>query len=262
MTCRRFIHLVCCLMLGTTMASAQVRIISREKLDSISNPPLAENAAMLSFDRQYIEAEPMTEDDAPKQFRYKFKNVSDSPVNIRQVTSSCSCAPATSDQNTVLPGDEASVIVTYYPKGHPGRFERKIFLYTEDYSLPTAILKLSVNVNSGADQSGLYKETMGKIRLRSREVKVQAGRNSVERLKFLNVSGNDLKLQVDRMLLPPCLQFRTEPEVVGDGKEGEIVVTFNPDIYSQGRALPSLNIILKDMGLPPSQSSIKVIVEK
>lgn len=262
MTCRRFISIVCCLLLGATLSSAQVRVISREKLDSISNPPLAENAAVLSFDRQFIAAEPMTEDDAPRQFKYTFRNVSDSAVHIRQVVSSCSCAPAVVDRQVVAPGDEANVTVTYYPKGHPGRFERKVFLYTEEYSQPTAILRLAVDVDSGADPSGLYKEGMAKIRLRSREVKVQAGSDSVERLEFLNVSGKTLKLQADEMLLPSCLKFRTEPEVVENGKVGEIVITFDSGKYSQGRAVQTLNIVLKDMGLPPSQSSIKVIVEK
>lgn len=262
MACNRFICLVSCLLLGMVVSSAQVRIISREKLDSVSNPPLAENAAVLSFDRQYIKAEPMTEDDAPKQFRYRFRNVSDSPVHISRVVSSCSCAPASLDRQTVKPGEEATVTVTYHPKGHPGRFERKIFLYTGKNTQPTAILRLAVNVDSGADQSGLYKESMGRIRLRSREVKVNAGRSSVERLKFLNVSGKDLKLQADGMLQPSCLQFRTEPEVVKEGQEGEMVITFDSGKYSQGRALQTLNLVLKDMGLPPSQSSIRIIVEK
>lgn len=244
------------------MSSAQIRVISREKLDSVSNPPLAENAAMLSFDRRYIKAEPMNEDDAPKQFTYKFRNVSDAPIHIRQIVSSCSCAPARCDRQVVYPGNETNVTVTYHPEGHPGRFERKIFLYTEDYTHPSAILKLAVEVNSGSDPSGLYKEDMAKIRLRSRDVKVAAARSSVERLRFLNVSGADMRLEADGMLLPKCLQFRTEPEVVEDGKEGDIVITFDSDKYSKGRPMQSMNIVLKDMGLPPSQSSIRVIVEK
>lgn len=258
---RNFISLCCCMLIGIS-ASAQIRIISREKLDSMSNPVLAENSAALQFEELCIAAEPMNEDDAPGSFTYRFRNVSDSPLRISRIATTCVCTAAECDRRTIDAGDEAVITVTYNPKGHPGRFERRIFVYTEEYARPSAILKLAVDVSAGSDMTGLYPLSMGKIRLRSGAVKVLPSRMSVERLSFLNVSGQRLKLQCEDMMLPDCLSFRTEPEVVEDGKEGEIVISFDPVKYAEGPQRNQMQIILKGLGLPPSQSSIRIIVEK
>lgn len=243
-------------------ASAQVRIISREKLDSVSNPALAANSAYLQFDTMRIVAEPMNEDDSPERFVYRFRNVSDRPVLISRLTTTCTCTGAESDKRVVGPGEYASISVTYNPKGHPGSFERKVFVYTDDNARPSAILKLAVKVGTGNDLSAIYPVDMGKIMLRNRTVKVRSSQKSVERLKYLNTSGAALKLECDERMMPGCLQFRVEPEVVADGGEGEIVITFDPDKYAEGTRKQSMQVVLKGMGLPPSQSSIIVIVDK
>lgn len=258
---RNLISLCCCLLIGIS-ASAQIRVISREKLDSVSNPVLAGNSSALQFECLRIAAEPMNEDDAPERFTYRFRNVSDSPLKISRIATTCVCTSAACDKRTVDAGEEAVITVTYNPKGHPGRFERRIFLYTEENTRPSAILKLAVEVNVGNDMSGMYPLDMGKVRLRSGVVKVMPFRTSVERLCFLNVSGQPLKLQCEDLMLPDCLSFRTEPEVVKEGEEGEIVITFDPEKYAQGPQRSQMQVILKGLGLPPSQSSIRISVEK
>lgn len=260
MSGKRLISLLCFILLGVSAASAQIRIISREKLDSVSNPPLAANAAYLDFVKRHIKAEPLSEDDAPRQYSFPFRNVSDKEVTISRIVSSCSCAQARSENTVVAPGEESSVIVTYNPKGHPGRFERRIFVYTDDNAQPSAILRLSVDVSgSSSDPSGEYPVDMGKIRLRTREVKMAHSQKSVARLVFLNVSGKPLTLECERMMLPDCIGFRAEPQTVGDGEQGEIVLTYDPEKSRNARR--EYPVMLKGLGLPPSQSSIKVIIE-
>ena len=100
---------------------------------------------------------------------------------------------------------------------------------------------------------------MGKIRLRSNEVKVSARAKSVQTLVYMNVSDAPLTLRCEDMLLPSCLQFRSEPETVGKGEEGQIVITYDP--AADGKKRKEYLLVLKDMGLPPSQSSIKIKVE-
>ena len=126
----RLISLLCFLLICPLAAPAQVRIISREKLDSVSNPKLAPNSNALEFDKLHITAEPMTEDDSPESFTYTFRNKSQSSLTISRIVSTCSCVQATCDRKEVAPGEYATVKVIYNPKGHPGNFERKIFVYT------------------------------------------------------------------------------------------------------------------------------------
>lgn len=258
----RLISLFGILLLSICSVSAQIRIISREKLDSVSSPALASNAEALAFEMLHIEAEPMSEDDAPESFRYRFTNVSDSPLRIDRVVSTCSCAQARCSKTVVYPGEDAEVIVTYNPKGHPGRFERRFFLYTGDNDSPSAILRLKVDVTAGVSVSSIFPVAMGRIRLRSSEVKVNPFNRSVERLRFVNVSDAPIRLECDRMILPDCLSFRTEPETVQSGEEGDIVIVFDQEKYSSGPERQVMMVIVNGLGLPPGQSSITVKVDK
>jgi hypothetical protein len=148
--------------------------------------------------------------------------------------------------------------VTYNPKGHPGKFERKIFVYTQDGNAPAAVLRLSVEVATGADLSQEWPVQMGGIRLRRSEVAFSAGAKGVEQLRFINLSGRPLALQCEENFLPECLSFRTEPEVVEDGAEGVIVISYDPSLPG---VRDSMNVILKGLGLPPTKSSITVRIK-
>ena len=237
-------------------ASAQMRIISRDKVDEVSNPTLSSDSASLVFDTTNITAEPMNEDDAPNNFVYTFKNTGKETIEILRLVSTCSCATATCSVKSVAPGASAKINVRYNPKGHPGRFERKVFVYTQDGNNPAAILKLSVDVSNGSDYSTLWPVQMGGIRMRTTEVTFTQGKKAVETINFINLSGKSLKLECETMFLPACLSFSSE--LVENGKEGVIQITYDP---TKPGARESLKLILKGLGLPPSQSSITIRIK-
>lgn len=239
-------------------AQAQIKLISRERLEAVANPRLSADSASLSFDTRRITAEPMNETDTPKTFRYTMTNVSGAALNISRLTTTCSCAQATCDRKTLASGESAVISVTYDPKGHPGRFERRIFVYTGQGTSPAAILSLEVNVGHAEDFSGLFHHQMGCIRVRRQEVSFRPDVKAVEKIPFVNLSGKPLRLECDSAMLSDCLSFRTEPAVVGDRQEGEIIISFDP---SKGNARPKMPLILKGLGVPPSRSAITVKVE-
>lgn len=253
----RFITLCLCLMLPSA-ASAQMRLVPKEKLESVSAPVLSADSASFRFDVKHIKAEPMSEDDEPVVFRYRFSNVSGEELKISRIVSTCSCAAASCPVSSVAPGGASEILVRYDPKGHPGRFERKVFVYTDDEGSPAAVLRLSVEVASGSDLSGDWPIQKGGIRMRRDKLVLTEGERSVGKLRFINVSGKDLRLQCEEAFLPSCLSFRSEPETVKDGQTGEMIVSYDPS--EDGRA--SMKIMLKGLGVPPSQSSIEVELKK
>lgn len=128
-------------------ATAQIRIIPKERLDSIANPPLAAESAYMMFEELNIKAQPMLETDAPKTFEYRFENTGTQPVTISRLVSTCSCASASYNKKTVPPGHKGTIYLRYNPEGHPGRFVRRVFVYTGENKQPSAVLRLSVVVN-------------------------------------------------------------------------------------------------------------------
>lgn len=254
MTLRSLIS-VLCLSLASVTVSAQIRILPREKVESVSEPRLSRDSAAFDFDSRHLDAGTMNEDDAPRTFTYRFRNAGDEAIRIKRLVSTCSCASASASRMEIPSGESAEIKVRYNPKGHPGRFERKVFVYTEDSQDPAAVLRLSVHVESGADLSGEWPVQMGTIRLRRSEVTFHGGDRAAEKMRFINIGEKPLQLQCEDAFLPACLSFRTEPEIVQKGETGEIVISYDP---SKGDGREVMKVILKGLGVPPSRSSITV----
>ena len=246
--------IILCLCLPFDM-QAQIQVLSRSELENVENPSLSDDASNLKFKAGSIVADDMTEDGGVRNFTYTFKNIGTDTVRIDRLVTSCSCAVATYTQKSVAPGKEGDITVKYNPKGHPGRFERKIFVYTGGYKSPSAILRLKVNVEVGADISGTYQVPMGKLRLRRDEVIFSRGVQAVEKCVCINVSDAPLKIACNRYLLSPALKFKAQPEVLQPGQEGTLVVEYDPSVKEDRN---DLLIMLNGLGVPPSQSVIKV----
>jgi hypothetical protein len=238
--------------------SSQIRIVPQEKIMSVTHPRHSQDSAMLSFDTRHIVAERMNEDDVPRSFIYRFMNVGEDTLKIQRLLSTCSCASAVCTRNIVPPGETAEVRVTYNPKGHPGRFERRIFVYTVDDTAPAAVLKLSVDVQKGKDLSMEWPVQKGNIRLRRSEVRFQADTKAVESLRFVNLSGRPLRLECEKAFLPEYLSFDVVPEVVGPDCEGVMRISYSP---SSREPRKDVRLILKGLGVPPSQSVINIKIE-
>lgn len=216
----------------------------------------AADSALIEFGSTHILAEPMTETDAPVTYQYTFKNTGVRKLKISRVVSTCSCVYAYCDKEAVSPGDTAVVYARFNPKGQAGQSEKKIFLYTRDGNDPAAVLKMTVNVENTMDGAGQYPISMGGINLKRNIVRFKKGVAATETIGFVNMSGKSLKFDCDRALLPECLRFYAEP--VRPMKEGVIKVSYDPSFPVNA---DELVILLQGLGLPPSKSSIKVIME-
>ena len=130
------------------IAGAQLRILTKSQIDSIANPPLAQNAGTMCFDKVLIDGVKMSQEDAPRTFEYSFVNRGSSSLVISRLVSTCSCAVATYDKRVVKPGERGVIRLTYNAKGRVGTNLQRVFVYTGDNTQPTAILRLEVTTTS------------------------------------------------------------------------------------------------------------------
>lgn len=258
MTSFRIIPAVLAFFAMSLTVTAQMRIVPRERLQSVNYPRLSGDSASVLFDVRQIAADPMNEDDPPSVFRYGFTNVGNDPLHVRMVTTTCSCLSASCDRQTVAPGEKAYITARYNPEGHPGRFERRIFLYTQEGASPAAVLTLDVDVAAGPDLSDEYPVSMGPVRLRRGEVAFESGKKAVEKIRFMNLSGRTLALGCEELFLPDCITFETRPAEVRDGQEGELVIGYDPQ---KGECKRTVILMLKGLGLPPRQSAVTIRIE-
>ena len=121
---------------------AQIKILPKERIDSIANPPLASNAGNVIFERDMIIAEFASGDLATRTFEYGFVNKGTRPLVISRLVSTCSCAKAEYDKRVIKPGERGVIRLTYSPEGRVGKNLRRVFVYTDENTQPSAILRL------------------------------------------------------------------------------------------------------------------------
>ena len=129
--------------------SGQMKLVPKERLMEVSSPRHCADSAFLRFDRTECKIE-MNESDSPDTIEFKVTNTGTESILISRLVSTCSCLTAECGTKLVKTGETARIRAIYNPKGHPGRFVRKIFIYTGENRNPAAIQK--VNAFAAAKQ--------------------------------------------------------------------------------------------------------------
>lgn len=256
---------ICCMVvsaaaafLAAVPAQAQWHTVSRSRLDSLANPPLAAGREAMVFERTTVTTDPIEEDGGARSYTFSWSNEGRTPLVITRVKSTCGCAVAAYDRKPVAAGAKGTVTVTYHPKGHPGAFRQRIFLYTQlDDERPTAILTLAGEVIASVRPTYAYPHARGALLFKQEEVTFAASRRGVESIECLNGGKDTLRISVDTLLLPPCLKAVFEPATLAPDGVGELTIRFDP---SAGRAPQRMPVVLQGLGVPPAQGSITVRV--
>ena len=95
----------------------------------------------LRFDRTVWDFGTIREADGPVSHTFTARNLSDTPVVIVEVVVSCGCLKPVYSRKPVMPGEQATLEVTYDPSNRPGRFDRQVSVFVAQGEAP---LKLSV----------------------------------------------------------------------------------------------------------------------
>ena len=203
------------------------------RIDSLINPPLLKQAGqILHFDSTLINIGTLTEDDAPKTYRFMCTNVSGETLNLTRIKTTCGCVVADIQSGDILPGETKVIGLTYNPNNHPGTIDANAFVYLSlSDEKPVARLTLRGNVLPGADEWARYPYIMGKLRLKQNRMEfreVMSGKRASERILCGNSGEQSLRLTV--LNLPCFVTFRTEPEVISPGSEADIIITIDASL--------------------------------
>lgn len=241
-------------------ASAQIKLIPREKLDSVANPQTVAGANMLFAGGNRHSFGSISEDAGKWEKSLVWSNVGDQTLVITRVTTTCSCLQAVADKGAVKSGDKSTIRIAYHPKGHPGKVEQRLFVYTNlSPTKPTAIVTLNGEVTPSADHSDDYPYYRGELRLRRDSLQIKGDRVQTERIACLNSGSRAMRLSADTLLSSKGLSLHTEPEVLTAGSEGDLVVTYRPE---KGAKVPEqLKLYIKGLALPLRAREIYIKIE-
>ena len=126
--------------------SAQLKIVPKERLDSVACPPLSPDAAFLRLDRTTVLLGELSSDGPVSKVLLKISNSGDKDLKINRITTTCSCVSALSDRLVIKPGEIANLRVSFNPRGHIGFQKYRVHVYTDCNRNPSAILNLEAHV--------------------------------------------------------------------------------------------------------------------
>lgn len=252
------------LLLFSAAASAQGGIIvPRHVLDSIANPPV-DALPGLVFDREAADLGELRDDSAPVSVIFLLTNCGNEPVSVRRISTSCGCTTAVHDTLGITPGASTEIRVFYNPKGQSGVQTRKIYIYTDRSPLhPSAALSLRVNVVPGAVPQG-FPVVIGSLACSRRSVSfslVPGQARAVERISCRNIGKSPLRLTAMDGFCPAWLSFRTEPETIAPGGEGDIVLSLKVPELPAERQSGSAAVVVVGVEGRPSQRTFEVYYE-
>ena len=220
---------------------------------------------LLVFDHQVIDADTMTEDDAPRTYAFVGRNVSGRVQEITRIQTTCGCTKSSVSQMTLQPGDSCKIEITFTPNGYPGTIDTRAFVYLKETGKePITKIGLRGMVLPSADVWYRFKYKMGDLRLKQCKVtfdEVKAGMQPEARI----LCGNSGKksLRISSLVLPQYAQVKTEPEVIAPGDEADLVVTLLVDkIPPMMKPNFTFPIILEGVDAKPSDRTITVVVNR
>lgn len=171
----------------------------------------------------------LSEDDAPPTHIFTFKNRGDFPVSILEVRSSCFCATPDFPCRPVLPGQTGEIKITFKPKGHPGKFNKRIRVVMKEQPEGLDLRIKGMVIPGKPDRYPSYPYRFGDLRLKNvicRFRQMCPGKRREERIAVVNEGRQSLSLSFQ--YLPSHLHCYLEPQVLKPGEEGDIVIVAMP----------------------------------
>lgn len=235
-----------------TDAVAQIKIVSRQKIEQIANPQTVADSGMFFPEGQSVDLGSVEESAGILEREIIWENRSDKPISLTKLNSSCSCLSVEAVDRVVAPNERGIIRLIFNPQQRLGGVSYRVLVYSSlSEKTPTAVLNVSGEVLSSCDQSGSYPERCGALRLMSRRVKITAGESV--RVACMNGGREPLRLEIDAALSSPGIEMRVEPTVLDAGAQGDLVIRYDTAQHKSGQ--PIL-LYIRGLQLPPRQRCI------
>lgn len=172
----------------------------------------------------------------PKSCTFKVENISEKPIAILTVSSSCGCTDVEWTKAPIKPGQTGTISATYDNKQGAYPFEKTLTVYISSLSKPV-ILRLRGNVlEEEKPLSQIYPVHIGNLGIKETEYKLGNINQGSSRSDFTLVANLGKKpLKVEFKDVTDGLEIKTEPETIDPGKTGRLVYSVHSDLGRWGK---------------------------
>lgn len=183
-------------------------------------------APKLNFETKSHDFGTIQEADGPATFVFKFTNIGEEPLLLKNVRASCGCTTPKWTKEPVLPGDAGEIKVTYNPRNRPGSFRKTITITS---NAEPVTMHLTINGKVIARQkttAELYPIQMGSLKAKKMHLSFFDMTNAEEKTSSMgiyNPTTNPVKVSFPELPKHVSVSGLTVPA----GKEAQITFSYD-----------------------------------
>lgn len=158
----------------------------------------------------------------------RFVNTGDSAMSITRVRPTCGCTAGDFRRTPVMPGDTATVTLTYTAIGRPGEFCKDVYVYTTGQPRRSVVSIKGKVIGSVATVSEQYPVAVGPLRLDRASIPlgdITRGKTRMAYLSGYNTSTDSVRVTFNSVtpgIIPQAL-----PQVVAPGSTMTVTVFYD-----------------------------------
>lgn len=158
------------------------------------------------------------EEEGVKRGEVRFVNNGSEPVAIVDAKVSCGCTAAEYSDTPVMPGDTATLRVSYDPKGRPGKFDKSVRVYFSDGR--NYLVRVQGNVLGTPESlAQFYPQEVGPLRLSTPRLDVGEIQYGHTRNYFITAYNQSLQtLKPEVTTSNPALSIRATADTIAPGE--------------------------------------------
>lgn len=150
----------------------------------------------------------------------QFVNTGDAPVVITDMRVTCGCTTPRYPKGEIAPGDTAVVTVTYSALGRPGRFKKKVYVYTDAETDRHTLTVSGVVIGDENTLKSRYPVAAGKMRLRNNTVAFGEMNRGKIKTAFIDAYNHSTDtLHPEWKNVPEYLSVISTPAAVAPGEQ-------------------------------------------
>ena len=151
-------------------------------------------------------------DAGPQKCNFKYKNVSDKPVVINNVISSCGCSVAEWQKAPIMPGANGVIEVTYLNDQGPYPFDKTFTVYVSSSEKPIMLRITGIVFEKGKSLEELFPAKYGPLAMKTyiqNGGQIEQGLQRSESENIINLS--DKKVRISFANVTPGLKISVKP---------------------------------------------------
>lgn len=179
-----------------------------------------EFGGVIKFDKTVHDFGDILISDGEQKCNFTFTNISDRPIVLHRVITSCGCTEPDWDKRPIRPGESGKIEIIFKNDQGPYPFDKGITVYVSDMTKPVLLRIRGVAHNKKKSLDELYPERFGALGFKSKVLsigQIEQGLSKNGSVEIVNLSNKSVKVSFSN-LTPGLTLSLSSPEIAPKGR--------------------------------------------